>query len=165
MIQQNDVLHWQCSEDTPFMLQLLFNHLHLEHLSSLYLYSTQDLHRAFLLSLTVSSFFSHLIPSPQPPSSFTFFLCPTQCSFWSSSLSPSIWFLGQCYIVVTVLVLSQDVPNHFPSCLCNSSLSAFIPALLSNSPFVTWSCHQICRKGNFICQLRYIIMHVSHAPQ
>lgn len=48
MIQQNDVLHWQCSDDTPFMLQLLYNHLHLEHLSSVYLYGTQDLHRAFL---------------------------------------------------------------------------------------------------------------------
>ena len=40
MIQQNDVLHWQCSEDAPFMLQLLFNHLHLEHLSSVSLYGT-----------------------------------------------------------------------------------------------------------------------------
>lgn len=48
MIQQNHVLHWQCSEDTPFMLQLLFNHLHLEQLSFLYLYGTQCLHRAFL---------------------------------------------------------------------------------------------------------------------
>ena len=55
----------------------------------------------------------------QPPSPFTFFLCPLQCSFWSSSLSLSIWFLGQCYIVVTVLVLSQDVPNHFPSSFFN----------------------------------------------
>lgn len=121
MIQQNDVLHWQCSEDAPFMLQLLFNHLHLEHLSSVSLYGTQDLHRAFL-TLSDSQFLlltSHP-KTPNPLLSLLFFLCPRHCSLRSSSLSLSIWFLGQCYIiVVTVLVLSQDVPNHFPSSLFN----------------------------------------------
>ena len=128
------------------MLQLLFDHLHLEHLSSVYLYGTLDLHRAFL-TLSDSQFLlltSHP-KTPNPLSPFTFFLYPTQCRFWSSPLSLSIWFLSQCYFVVIVLVLSKDVPNHFPPSFSNLSLSAFIPALSSNSPFVTWSCHQMCR--------------------
>ena len=103
------------------MLQLLFDHLHLEHLSSVYLYGTLDLHRAFL-TLSDSQFLlltSHP-KTPNPLLSLLFFLCPRHCSLRSSSLSLSIWFLGQCYIiVVTVLVLSQDVPNHFPSSLFN----------------------------------------------
>lgn len=144
MIQQNDVLHWQCSEDAPFMLQLLFNHLHLEHLSSVSLYGTQDLHRAFL-TLSDSQFLlltSHP-KTPQPPSLFTFF-----------PLSSSLQF--EVFLFVSFHLVSRSMLHNCSHCFglvsgCAqpfsvifiqyySSLSAFIPALSSNSPFVTWSC-------------------------
>ena len=146
MIQQNDVLHWQCSEDTPFMLQLLFNHLHLEHLSSVYLYGTQDLHRAFL-TLSDSQFLL-LTSHPKTPK-------PLLPLLFSSVLLNVGFGLPLCLFPFCFQV-NATLQSLFWSCLrmCPTTFHhlfsihhsvPFIPAPSSNSPFVTWSCHQMSR--------------------
>ena len=150
MIQQNDVLHWQHRKDTLLVLQLLFNHLHL-HLSSLYLNSTQDLHRPFLPP-SVSSFYSHLIPRPPHPSPLFWSrprMCPTTFHLlYSNSSRPVPSFL---------LLQASPLWWHGLAIRCTALFSG--AWIRSSVITIFWY-----RKGNFTCQLRYITLHVSHAP-